>query len=145
MMSDLERAMVVLTTAPVVKVQHDDALEDKYGDERDSVKISLANGREVTAYLYGDCCSRSFFADAKQFKELVGATILSAEEREGAGIRDQEGFHTDRDDHYEIKPHFLVFTTDKGHVTIDWRNESNGYYDGYVNWIVHRPKPLEGA
>lgn len=27
---------------------------------------------------------------------------------------------------------FLVFETDRGHATIDWRNDSNGYYSGNV-------------
>lgn len=28
--------------------------------------------------------------------------------------------------------YFLVFFTSGGHVTIDWRNDSNGYYAGTI-------------
>lgn len=86
-----------------------------------SVALTLADGRVLTLTLEGDCCSSSTYTDASQFDELIGSTIQSIEER--AGETENNG---------ELQWHFLVFTTNKGHVTIDWRNDSNGYYDGSV-------------
>ena len=93
----------------------------------DAVVLVFDNGQRVSADLHGDCCSSSSFTDAKQFDELVGARIRSVEEREGGEVGRGEW-----DD--VRKSHFLVFVTDKGHVTIDWHNDSNGYYDGWVEW-----------
>jgi hypothetical protein len=97
---------------------------DKYDDERDSVELQFDNGDTASVYLTGDCCSRSHFTDPKQFDELVGATIQAVEHRDGPV--------TGEEDREVQKWHFLVFVTDRGHVTLDWRNDSNGYYDGDV-------------
>lgn len=83
--------------------------------------LHLDTGESVVLDLYGDCCSQSFYTDPAQFNELVGAKVQAVAER--AGESPNGG---------ETSPHFLVFETDRGHVTIDWRNESNGYYDGWV-------------
>lgn len=88
--------------------------------------LVLEDGRRVMMTLTGDCCSSSSFTDPKQFQELVGRTILAAEDRHGQSDNNlpvPEGSDV-------ISWHFLVFTTDQGHVTIDWHNDSNGYYDG---------------
>lgn len=96
--------------------------------------LAFAGGGRLELELDGDCCSHSYFVEPAQFGELLGATIQAAEERDGVGVLDppprpEEPFYDD-----QLSPHFLVFTTDKGHVTIDWRNSSNGYYDGSVIW-----------
>jgi hypothetical protein len=99
----------------------------------DQVILTLADGRTLWLALDGDCCSHSYYADPKQFDELIGATIQQIEERDG---KEEQGG--------EVSWHFLVFTTDKGHVTIDWRNDSNGYYDGSVHPSLHAPVDYAG-
>jgi hypothetical protein len=97
--------------------------KERRSDE--AVVITFDDGTKRLLWLEADCCSHSFFTDVNQFDELLGATIQNVEERDG----EVEG------DKYagDVKAwHFLVFETNKGHVTIDWRNESNGYYDGWV-------------
>jgi hypothetical protein len=95
-----------------------------------AVSLVLDNGQVLQIDLEGDCCSSSYFADVKQFDELKGATIQSIEERDEASSTPLAKPEDDNDS--SVSWHFLVFTTDKGHVTIDWRNDSNGYYDGTV-------------
>lgn len=100
----------------------------------EDVRLALDDGRALRLWLDGDCCSSSYYTDTTQFDELIGATIQSVEERDGeshAGL-DAEAAKTDKD-RDAVSWHFLVFATDKGHVTIDWRNDSNGYYDGDVH------------
>jgi hypothetical protein len=88
--------------------------------------LGMTDGSTLTLKLDGDCCSYSVFHEPEQFDELIGATIQGIEERdserEGQGDENSE----------ETTWHMLCFITNRGHVTIDWRNESNGYYDGYV-------------
>lgn len=89
--------------------------------------LHLNDGNRVSLRLEGDCCSSSYFTDAAQFQELVGALIGYVEER---GERDGMTPETYPGDDGETKWSFLVFVTDRGHITIDWRNDSNGYYFG---------------
>ncbi len=97
----------------------------------------LDDGSAWEFTLDADCCSRSAFTEEglAALKELIGATILEVEDREGG----EDGGKPDGPpvpawaNKYEsecTRWHFLVFKTSKGHVTVDWRNESNGYYDG---------------
>lgn len=92
--------------------------------------LVLSNGMTLRCEVEGDCCSRSYFTEEDQFKELEGAIIHDVEERHG---KSHDGLN-DAPDADCTRWHFLVFTTNRGHVTIDWRNESNGYYDGTVFW-----------
>lgn len=89
----------------------------------DRVHLTLGDGQVATLRLEDDCCSQSYFTDTAQFDELRGATIQGVEERDGPEVRDYGNVEC-------VRWHFLVFVTDRGHVTIDWRNDSNGYYDG---------------
>lgn len=113
--------------------------ENRYGDVLDTVVLKLDDGRAIALSLEAGCCSKSHFTDASQFAELVGTEILDAEEREGGVNSYYDGKPLTDPDEYadEVqKWHFLIFTTNKGHVTIDWRNDSNGYYDGSLEWVV---------
>lgn len=102
------------------------------------VKLELEDGRTLNLALGAGCCSHSYYTDVKQFHELLGAAIQNVEEREGRIDRledqkDEDGWYVGE---VTMKWHFLVFTTSAGHVTIDWRNDSNGYYDGEVKWSL---------
>lgn len=107
--------------------------EELYGHTVKSVdgaKITLENGARYQFNLYGDCCSRSEYTNEgfEAFKELEGAKIVEIEDRDGESDTPSKTIEDGEDD----KWHFLVVKTDKGHVTIDWRNASNGYYDGNI-------------
>lgn len=101
-------------------------------DDASEVILVLEDGRRVYLTLEGDCCSTSHFTDPKQFQDLVGTTIHTVEDREGQShnnLPEPEGACS-------ISWHFLVFTTSAGHVTIDWHNDSNGYYDGSLSVYI---------
>lgn len=105
---------------------------EKIGEDEVALEV-LGRGPEpatVKAYirLTGDCCSESYFTDPDQFRELFGQTILDVEERRDEYV--PKGAAPSRQEETEWA--FLVFTTSAGHVTIDWRNDSNGYYGGSV-------------
>lgn len=106
----------------VTRVQTDDS----------DATITFDDGTSLMVHLEGDCCSDSFFTDQDQFTELEGSKILSVERR-GSGdhtpsVKSQQEPQRQEESSWA----FLVFITDKGHVTIDWRNDSNGYYGGWV-------------
>lgn len=127
----------------VPRVRQEDVLGKKISRvENDGTPIVLhfEDGGKLIVDLEGDCCSRSYFspeglADAKQ---LEGSKILSVEE-----VGEASGMHGPYDHGHQDQStlwHFLKFTTDKGHVTLDWRNDSNGYYDGWVESRYEEPK-----
>ena len=73
---------------------------------------------------YGDCCSTSWFEHCDNVDALVGGTLVSVE--------NVGGYSSETDDGYgEIKVDMIKFTTDKGYSTLEFRNESNGYYSGW--------------
>lgn len=96
----------------------------------DIATIDLDSGQRIYLYLENDCCSESFFTDPAQFIDLIGAKLQRIERRYGLSGPNAPNPPCRQD---EMKWHFLVFETSKGHITIDWRNDSNGYYDGTVN------------
>lgn len=91
---------------------------------KDTARLLLDDGRVLQLQLDAECCSSSYFADRQQFDDLIGATIRAVELRGGKTERDEDGD--------KIEWAFLVFTTDRGHVTIDWRNDSSGPYSGWL-------------
>jgi hypothetical protein len=124
--------------------------------------LFLDTGKAFAFDLEGDCCSVSEFTPEglEAFKELQGARVLAVEAREGGSVRDDGSLSAlihgtppalerrtiDLAMRYPSTQdvdawHFLVFTTDRGHVTIDWRNSSNGYYDGTCTMIEAEPLP----
>jgi hypothetical protein len=106
-----------------------------------SVQLTTANYGVALFHLTGDCCSSSHFTDIGQFDELIGATILEVDERIGESRPNLESDLRARSDEYHdvLSWHFLVFATNKGHVTVDWHNDSNGYYDGSLNFTWQEP------
>jgi hypothetical protein len=102
-------------------------------------KLLLSNGKTLVLELEGEAGSGSTYTDPDQFKELLGAKIQSIEERTGpADIPGRD--YSDGQGADCVSWHFLVFKTDKGHVTVDWRNDSNGYYDGWVEPKLQDPE-----
>ena len=103
----------------------------------DVAYLVLESGRVAVLTLEGDCCSSSSFTPEGMaaFNELIGATITAVEQRgnESPEWQRREEACAARHPPSDVDSwHFLVFITDRGHVTIDWRNSSNGYYDGSI-------------
>jgi len=94
----------------------------------DQLRIISTDGHEVRVELEGDCCSSSFFDDYS----LIDARGLMGEQLKGI---EDTGRAEPENDPYKggcdvIEYHALVVRTDKQSITIDWRNDSNGYYSG---------------
>jgi len=87
----------------------------------DTMTITFTNGQEAVLHLDANCCSVSYFEEHSmtEAKELIGRTLTAVRHVESALV------HTDT-----ILYHAIELITDAGVTTLDWRNESNGYYDG---------------
>ena len=95
----------------------------------DGVVIKSTDGREIVLDLDGDCCSVSYFEaeSLKDLQSLVGERIVQIE-RVDSSLPGNKVVELRADE--EILYHALKITTDKQELVVDWRNESNGYYDG---------------
>lgn len=82
----------------------------------------------------GDCCSHSWI------EHLSGATAF----RPGRVVRVEdvempEPTAEEELDHEYLQVYGTRIVLDNGiEVLIDYRNSSNGYYGGWLNWSVHR-------
>jgi hypothetical protein len=94
--------------------------------------VVLADGTDLVYEAYGDCCSSSYIEDIDDQDVLQDCTVLDIEVVEG-----RESIDTDEDG-YEGTTHkwtFYKFTTNKGRATLSFRNDSNGYYNGYLQLV----------
>lgn len=76
----------------------------------------------------GDCCASCYLAHVSGSADLIGATILSAENSEWVDTPD-----SNVDDYDQKESMGTVIKTDKGTVTFESRLEHNGFYSGRIN------------
>lgn len=80
---------------------------------------------EIIARADGDCCSHSWIENAESPENLIG-TVSAVENLKLNKTEDQDGDY--------IQFYGCKITTEKGSCTLDYRNESNGYYGGDLVW-----------
>lgn len=98
-------------------------------DDQSILAFNTAQG--VVAYeVEGDCFSESWFADITGVNALLGATVQSAEEVDLENYNVNDGrCRQEEDEVYGVK-----LITDKGYADIVFRNSSNGFYGGWINF-----------
>lgn len=75
----------------------------------------------------GECCSSSWIEHFEGIQSLMGEIISAIEE-----IDLSERPDPTPENHDCLRIYGYKFTTDKGHAVLDFRNDSNGYYGGYI-------------
>ena len=99
-------------------------------DDRELI-FKTSEGETFRMYHDQDCCEIVYLQDIEgDLEDLVGSEILLAEEISG---------DTPADFKFEYQPDsytwtFYKFATNKGHVTLRWLGESNGYYSESVTF-----------
>lgn len=93
-------------------------------DDKQYLKFVTDDG-DIVYYAYGDCCSHSWFNDICGFHSLISAKVISVEEIPSSVIHDHG---SDLLQSYGYK-----FVTTGGFASIEFRNESNGWYGGSCN------------
>lgn len=91
------------------------------GDE--VITFLCENGESFKIWCDGDCCSHSWFEHVEMPE--FPFTIQKVEE-----IAGEEVSHPD---HECLQVYGLKMETDRGHVDIEMRNSSNGFYGGSFN------------
>jgi hypothetical protein len=89
--------------------------------DKKAIKFVTDQG-EIIANAIGDCCSETWIEEIELPVFGLPATVLEVK-----NISFNEGLEEEKYYSFEIK-------TDKGNITLSYRNESNGYYGGYLEF-----------
>ena len=104
--------------------------------DQTSIRIYIKDGWFKTISTEGDCCSESWWADILGVQSAKGGKILEIKELEVETPNDDRT----RQEYDQAYGYELV--TDKGVVTLVFRNSSNGYYGGWAFDIDPEKLPL---
>jgi len=102
----------------------------KIADNKKAI-LFITDSEEIMAWADGDCCSDTWIEHIELPANGFPAKVLAVEDIEMPDLGQPDG--------YEYLQYYGVkITTDKGHMIIDYRNESNGYYGGKLVWLDDR-------
>lgn len=123
----------------VVGKQIESVVLDKGADR---IAFKFQDGFERSYGVEGDCCSQSWIEHLEMPNDIQGAVILSVEDSEGVAWDNHECEADVRDDDYNVVKegcgheslavYNTRFRTSKGDIVLEYRNNSNGYYGGYL-------------
>lgn len=98
----------------------------------DRIQFTATDGRVFEQYHSQDCCENVQVDEIHgDLDDLIGAPITLAEEATYDNEPNPDGKTGDPDDYCWT---FYKLATVKGHVTIKWLGESNGYYSTGVSF-----------
>lgn len=100
--------------------------------EKEFITFKFTDGSSRKFGVEGDCCSHSWIEHLEMPNDVAGATILD--------VTDSGIVHPDTENQAFLKEHKhdclqvynTVFKTDRGEIILEYRNDSNGYYGGYL-------------
>lgn len=90
--------------------------------DRQVLRFDIDHGDPVVLEAEGDCCSHTWIESIDAPDNLLGV-VQSAEQIDMPDLGDMPGCEV-------VRYYGLKIVTDKGHVVIDYRNDSNGFYGG---------------
>ncbi len=97
-------------------------------DDNKALLFELTTGELIRARCDGDCCSSTWIESVEGADVLLGEEVVAAEDIQ---MPSQE---YDEDKFECVAFYGFKITTKRGSCVIDYRNESNGYYGGNLEW-----------
>ena len=97
-----------------------ESVKNIYTDDDKKYLIFFTDWEKCYVYRAGgDCCSASWFESIENIENMIKEKIIGIEEK---------NIEVERDG--ELKIYGYTFKTKAGYTDIEFRNESNGFYDG---------------
>ena len=107
-------------------------IDGKKGDEE--LIFHTEDGKQYRMYHQQSCCESVYVEDiCGNLEDLIGSPIIKASEDTNIDTN-PEGFVVDEYGQDSFTWTFYNIATAKGHVTIRWYGESNGYYSEEVSF-----------
>lgn len=106
----------------------------KISSSKDTLVFNYEDNERMIAVLAAECCSHTWIEHC-EINTSLAAKIISIEEIEMPETPDLEG-NGEIDPYYGgyVQCYALKINTDKGTIQFDFRNESNGYYGGAIEF-----------
>ena len=98
-------------------------------DDREAMLFKTQDG-DIVARCYGDCCSHTWLEDIELPALGFPAVVLSVEDLDmPTGLPTKTKNYEE-----EMKYYGCKIVTDRGDIVVAYRNSSNGYYGGSLEW-----------
>lgn len=95
-------------------------------DDGEHLVFTFQDGATATFTAEGDCCSRSWIEHLTVPPDIAGTAVTHVGEND-MGERDTD------DGYGLLRLYQTTFRTPKGDIVVEYRNESNGYYGGWLS------------
>lgn len=95
----------------------------------DVVTFTFSDGTTKRYSTEGDCCSSSWIEHLEMPNDVAGATIMSVEDSGEIANPNRPGANEGTDC---LAVYNTRFRTSRGDVVLEYRNDSNGYYGGWL-------------
>lgn len=95
--------------------------------DKDKIILHFDDGNEITGEAFGECCSITWLESIDLPNNIAG-TLISIED---IPMPNQP---YDKDQYDCLQFYGVKIVTSKGSAVIDYRNSSNGYYGGSIDW-----------
>jgi hypothetical protein len=99
------------------------------GEDEDRI-VFLTNEGTIGYMCHGDCCSQTWIADLIGVDALIGGTVIEVETIELEDYNTEDG----RSRQHSDCAYGEKITTNKGFAKLIYRNSSNGYYGGDIEF-----------
>ncbi len=97
--------------------------------DKQAIKFDIEGGEPIVARADGDCCSVSWIENVENAEALIGSPVLEA-----LNIDMPDSVDREPENHDVVQFYGFKISTAKGTCVIDYRNDSNGYYGGSLEW-----------
>jgi hypothetical protein len=109
----------------------------KIAADRMALLFQFGDCDELIVRVGGDCCSHTWIENVELPVNGFPAKVLVVDDLTLPGwfswLRKSK-YHDDNSDNDHVSYYGCRIKTDRGDIAIDYRNESNGYYGGDLNW-----------
>lgn len=102
-------------------------------DGEDAIRFEIEGNRHNDFWCEGDCCSESWISDLIGVENIIGAVVSHVECKELPDYNCKDG----RGRQEEDEVYGFTFKTDKGDFDLIFRNSSNGYYGGWLEFAEY--------
>lgn len=98
--------------------------------DRTRVTFDFREGAPATYQTFGDCCSRSWVEHLEMPTDVDGARIMAVGQSDSVVVAESDPEH----DYLQAYAEQVI--TDRGEISIEFRNSSNGYYGGSLDEVA---------